>query len=308
MARPLRLIVPAAVLLAIAPASAGDSAKDAWKKLTLRYPVLQDDIDIVRSCPDVLGAALQGFVKSHPRSARAAKALYLLGRYHMSRREMSLARNAFWRCIEQFPQTRYADRSAHMIVGMYGAVGLWDGAHKQVTKLGKLLPKPRLMEELKRRLYAMEHTQKGKPPIPFQASDLDGRALSLAQFKGRPVLLIFWASTDPNCQTEVPVVRNDVEPFERKGLAVVSVSLDRDQPALRAFMQKHKIAWPTHFDGKGRQNAIARKYDVTSLPDLYMIDERGLLRFTNTRRGLVPERLQKLFDHDYEEVEEDDEP
>ena len=302
----LLLLLLLLLLVAARPAAAGESAKEAWKKLVVRHPILQDDINIVRACPDVLADALRGFIAAYPNSPRTAKALYFLGRYHMSRREMSLARKTFWECIEQFPQTRYADSGAHMIVGMYGAVGLWDGAHAQIDRLAKALPKPTLIEELKRRLYAMEHTQKGKPPIPFEVDDLDGKRMSLAQLKGRPVMLVFWSSQDPDCQRDVPAIAKRAAPFEAKGLAVVSVSLDRDLTALRDFMQKNGVKWRTHFDGQGRRNALALRYDVRLLPDVYMISEDGLLRFLNTRHELIPVRLQKLCDRDYEEIEEDE--
>jgi len=295
-----------AMLVAV-PALAGESAKDAWKKLVIRYPALQGELDIVRPAPEVLGAALREFVAAHPDSPRTAKALYCIGRYHMSRREMSLARKTFWQCIDSFPQSRYAERSAHMIVGMYGAVGLWDGAHKQLDRIAKALPKPAFIEDLRRRLYAMEHTQKGKPPIPFEVSGLDGKPMSLAQVKGKPVMLIFWSSEDPECAAEVAAIAQWTKPFEQKGLAVLSVSLDRKVAALKKFMAEQKITWRTHCDGKGKRNALALKYDVHLLPDIYMMSEDGLLRFTGTRGRLVPIRLQKLFDRDYEEIAEDEE-
>jgi peroxiredoxin len=223
----------------------------------------------------------------------------------MSRREMSAANGTFWQCVDRFPQTEHADKSAHMIVGMHGAVGLWEAAHKQLEKLQKALPKPELIAELKRKLYAMENLQLGKPPIQFEVKDTDGRPLSLAALKGKCVLLVFWATWCPHCQAEVPYIVDAGKKFRDRGLVVAGVSLDKDLKTLQEYCQSNGVRWPNHFDGKGWQNELALKFDVTEVPQLFLIDKDGILRFRNTRRELIAERVEKLLRGDFEEVKEE---
>ena len=305
MVKPSQLIV--AILLFASAIQAGERlpARKAWAKLCRRYPILGRDIDIVRACPDVLGRDLRQFIKDYAEAPQTARALYLLGRYHMSRKEMSVSCQAFWQAVDRFPQTDWADKSAHMIVGMYGAVGLWDGAHKQVERLERTVPKPSLIAEIKRKLYAMEHMQIGKLPVQFQVRDAAGKPLSLAAHRGQVVLLFFWASWCPPCREEVVNVVQVYEQLRGKGLVVVGVSLDRDLKAYRAFCREAKIAWPNYVDGKGWKNELALKFDITEIPQVYLLDREGILRYKNTRRALVRARVKRLIEGRIEEEDDD---
>ena len=304
MARPYRLIVTILFCASVVHAGERLPARKAWAKLCRRYPILGRDIDIVRACPDVLGRELKQFIEDYAKAPQAARALYLLGRYHMSRKEMSVSCSTFWQAVERFPQTDWADKSAHMIVGMYGAVGLWDGAHKQVERLEKTMPKPSLIAEIKRKFYAMEHMQVGKPPVQFSVKDADGKPLSLAAHKGKVVLLFFWASWCPPCREETANVAQAYKQFHGKGLEIVGVSLDRDLASYRGFCKEAKITWPNYVDGKGWKNELALKFDITEIPQIYLIDRAGILRYKNTRRALVRARVKRLLEGRIEE--EDD--
>lgn len=304
MVKPCRPIAAILLLLSAVHAAERLPARKAWAKLCRRYPILGRDIDIVRAGPGVLGQDLRQFIKEYAKAPQTARALYLLGRYHMSRREMSVSCSTFWQAVERFPQTDWADRSAHMIVGMYGAVGLWEGAHKQVERLEKTLPKPRLIAEIKRKFHAMEHMQVGKPPVQFRVKDAKGKPLSLAAHKGKVVLLIFWASWCPPCREEVANVVQVYKQFHPKGLEVLGVSLDRDLESYRGFRKEAKVAWPNYVDGKGWKNELALKFDITEIPQVYLLDREGILRYKNTRRALVHTRVKRLLEGRIEE--EDD--
>lgn len=290
-------ILLALALSATASAAGGKpSAVDAWKRLTTRYPVLKSDINIVRACPDVAGRELRQFIGQYPKSPRTAKVIYLLGRYHMSRREMSQARDTFWRVVRGFPQSEFADKSAHMIVGMYGAVGLWDGAHKQVAELRKAMPKPKLLAEIDRKLYAMEHMQPGKPPIAVDVRAIDDRPISTAAHKGKVVLLVFWATWCPPCRREIPYVIKAGELFGDRGLVILGVSLDSDLDALREYTKANGIKWPNYCDGKKWGSELALKFDITAVPQTYLIDREGKLRFKDSRSALLLSRVKRMIE------------
>lgn len=296
----------ALALLLTSPAFAADasSALTAWARLSRRYPILGQDINIVRRSPDVLGNELRQFIQRYPKAPQTARAIYLLGRCHMSRREMSVSHETFWQAVDRFPQTEWADKSAQMIVGMHGAVGLWQDAHVQLDRLEKALPKPKLIAELTRKLYAMEHMQLGKPAMTFDVKDTEGRPMSLAAHKGKVVLLVFWATWCPPCRAEMPHLLDAHRRFGGKGLVVLGVSLDQDVDALRGFCEKAGITWPNYCDGKKWENALALKFDIAEVPQTYLIDRNGILRYKNTRGPLLRTRVKRMIEGKVEDGDE----
>ena len=296
MSHRCRLAAVALLVASTAFAMDRPSARKAWARLCRRYPILQGDINIVRRSPDVLGKELRQFIEHYPNAPQTARAIYLLGRCQMSRREMSASHKTFWQAVDRFPQTEWADKSAQMIVGMHGAVGLWEGAHKQLDRLEKALPKPKLIAELTRKLYAMEHMQLGKPAIAFDVKDTEGRPMSLAAHRGKVVLLVFWATWCPPCRAEIPHLLDAHRRFRGRGLVVLGVSLDQDVDALRGFCKKAGITWPNYCDGRKWRNALALKFDITEIPQTYLIDRDGILRYKNTRRALIAVRVARMIE------------
>ena len=122
--------------------------------------------------------------------------------------------------------------------------------------------------------------QLGKPvDLAFRTSD--GRSFDLNKELGHVVAVVFWsAESAPSLVWMSHFARYAAEV---PALEVVSVSLDKDANNLNAAMKALKITWPVAFDGKGWQNAIARKFGINALPTLWLIDRQGCLRFLNAR-------------------------
>jgi thiol-disulfide isomerase/thioredoxin len=131
-------------------------------------------------------------------------------------------------------------------------------------------------------------------PVVLQFTAVDGRDVNLAALKGKVVLIDFWATWCGPCVGELPVVKKTYDQFHAKGFEIVGISLDKDKDKLTQFVADHKMEWPQFFDGLYWQNKYARQFGIESIPAMWLIDKKGLLRVLDARPDLSGQ-VQKLL-------------
>jgi peroxiredoxin len=136
----------------------------------------------------------------------------------------------------------------------------------------------------------------GGEPIPFEVKDLDGRPLSLAKYKGKVVLLDFWATWCGPCRQEMPNVKRIYNKYNSRGFEIVGISLDSQLSQVRSYLSKNEVKWPQHFDGKGWGNQVAQKYRISSIPATYLIDRQGKIRYKTLRGAALDKAVEQLVD------------
>jgi len=132
----------------------------------------------------------------------------------------------------------------------------------------------RLRDDLKRL------DQLGKP-VDLTFRSTDGRTVDLSKDRGSVVALVFWAAESaPSLlwMRDFASYAADVP-----GLKVYGISLDQDRADLEAAQKALKIDWPVAFDGKGWQNAVARRMGINALPTVWLINRQGGLECLNAR-------------------------
>ena len=117
------------------------------------------------------------------------------------------------------------------------------------------------------------------PRIGSAAPDFtipDGaRSISLSQFRGKPVVLNFWATWCPPCVEEMPSLVEMQRRMKAKGITVVAVSVDVDQSAYNQFVKEHNVNLLTVRDAGQKSNAL---YGTFKFPETYIIDRNGVMR------------------------------
>lgn len=123
---------------------------------------------------------------------------------------------------------------------------------------------------------AVAEIKQGKPAPNFKLSTLDGTTVELKDYKGKKVILNFWASWCAPCKSEAPVLQKFYK--ENKDVILLSVNLtkeDQSKDAVKKFISDYSLTFPIPLDERGE---VSDLYQVLSIPTTYFIDEKGLLQ------------------------------
>lgn len=112
----------------------------------------------------------------------------------------------------------------------------------------------------------------------FTTETLDGATVRLSQYRGKPVLLNFWATWCAPCQDEMPLIQRASDIYHAQGLVVLAIDYQQtDAASMKAFLHKVDAQFPAAFDPAGQ---IAAEYGVTlGLPVSIFIDRSGKVNF-----------------------------
>lgn len=126
----------------------------------------------------------------------------------------------------------------------------------------------------------------------FTVQDTD-RKVSLDEFRGKVVVLNFWATWCPPCIEEMPSLVQMQQKMKAKGVEVVAISVDADQGAYQDFLKEHKVDLLTVRDPDQKSNNL---YGTFKFPETYIIDRQGVLRrkFIGAIDWGTPEILEYL--------------
>src|SRR5262245_16761976 len=130
----------------------------------------------------------------------------------------------------------------------------------------------------------------------FSEQDLDGKPLSVANYKSKIVLVDFWATWCGPCVAELPNVIKAYEKYHDKGFEIVGISLDSEKAKLTDFIKKKNMQWKQYFDGKGWSNKLAGKYGINSIPSTFLLDGEGKIVAKDLRGEALIAKVGELTD------------
>jgi peroxiredoxin len=130
----------------------------------------------------------------------------------------------------------------------------------------------------------------GAPAEDFRLVDLEGKSQSLSQYRGKVVLVNFWATWCKPCTTEMPAMQTTYDKLRDKGFVVLAINELEDEAKVREHIKQHGHTFPVLMD---RDNKVANQFGVFGLPVSVFIDEKGVVQ-EYIKGGLLTE--QKILD------------
>ena len=135
----------------------------------------------------------------------------------------------------------------------------------------------------------------GQSPLELRFKAVDGTEVDLTKLRGQVVLVDFWATWCGPCRAEIPRVVAAYKQFHKDGFEIVGISLDSSKEKLLAFAEEAGMGWPQYFDGKGWENGISSRYGIQAIPTMWLLDKKGLVRFTEMRGEELAANVKRLL-------------
>ena len=138
----------------------------------------------------------------------------------------------------------------------------------------------------------------GKAP-KIEGAVFGGEKFDWSKYKGKVVLLDFWATWCGPCLRELPNVKANYEKYHDRGFDVVGISLDDDNQVLADFLQKERLAWPTLLEPdsskRGFDAPLAKKFGVDAIPATFLLDRSGKVTAISVRGDELGKQIEKLL-------------
>lgn len=154
---------------------------------------------------------------------------------------------------------------------------------------------PQYISYLNSMISRMAAMAEGAAAPDIQAATPEGVSMKLSDFKGKVVMIDFWASWCRPCRMENPNVVRAYNKYHPKGFEILGVSLDQDRAKWLDAIQKDGLIWNHISDLGGWNSQPAAVYGVTSIPATVLVDREGKILARNLRGPALEEKLKEIF-------------
>jgi len=151
------------------------------------------------------------------------------------------------------------------------------------------------IEQLKKKASDKRTLRLGEMAPDFTMASNEGNSLTLSSFRGKVVLIDFWASWCKPCRSENPKVVSIYNKYKDKGFDIIGVSLDKDKESWLKAIEDDGLEWNHVSDLKYWNNEAARLYKVKSIPHTVLLDKNGKIIASNLRGESLENKLDEIF-------------
>ena len=210
-----------------------------------------------------------------------------------------------------------ADKTKNPANAVFAISQVRDGAeiiaHKQViTNLTKRFPENTLVKSMTDKIAELEKSQAGagsdaaggeepssvkvgQVAPDFTLPDPSGKMISLSSFRGKYLLVDFWASWCGPCRQENPNVVKAYQQYKGKNFTILGVSLDKTKDQWQKAIQADGLAWNHVSDLKFWDSAVVPLYGINAIPTNFLLDPQGKVIATNLRGPALEAKLQEVL-------------
>jgi peroxiredoxin len=154
---------------------------------------------------------------------------------------------------------------------------------------------PQYIASLNATIGRMAAMAEGSMAPDIQAPSPNGKTVKLSDFRGKVVMIDFWASWCRPCRMENPNVLKAYNKYHPKGFEILGVSLDKEKTKWEQAIQQDGLIWQHMSDLGGWQSQPAAVYGVNSIPATVLVDKEGKIIARNLRGPALEEKLKEIF-------------
>ena len=243
------------------------------------------------------GAKLaQEVIAMDRRSKAAGRSRGLLIQYYKMTGKMKELIKQAEAILRDFPDSDFAPLALSYIGDAYERMGEKDKAVAAYKRLVEEYKDDEDNDYVLRAAGILRFKDLKGSVMDLEFTSTEGKAINLKDYRGKVVVVDFWASWHGPCRTSMPVLVRIEKLLRDRGLRVIGISLDRKKDEMATFVKKMNMTWPQYFDGKKWRNKIARYYGIRAIPARVLVDKTGKVREVNPDDIRLQDAIRKLLD------------
>lgn len=141
-------------------------------------------------------------------------------------------------------------------------------------------------------IFELDHLRLGKTATGLSGASVSGDTIDLETFRGKVVLVDFWATWCVPCVMTLPILQSLHDELDESKFRIIGVSANTDKKKLSQFINEHDLQWPNIFD---RDSVLQKRWQSLSLPSYYVLDKSGKVRYRGDNHALAAAVVKSLL-------------